>query len=64
MTYHLKNVVIDGIILIILLGSNSLAGKIDDFNLKDLENKRVSFSDLKGEKIEFYELDDERNSII
>lgn len=37
--------------VIILLALNCLAGKIDDFTLNDLDNKRVSFSDLKGEKV-------------
>ncbi len=51
MKYHLKKIAGVGIFTFLLLVSNCLAGKIDDFTLKDLDNKRVSFSDLKGEKL-------------
>jgi thiol-disulfide isomerase/thioredoxin len=51
MKYLSKKAVYCGIVIILLFASNCLAGTIDDFTLKDLENKRVSFSDLKGEKL-------------
>ena len=39
------------ILILANLPGKTVAGKIDDFTLKDLNNKRVSFSDLQGENL-------------
>ncbi len=39
------------ILMMILLTNNLIAGKINDFTLKDLDNKRVSYSEIKGKRI-------------
>ena len=45
----LKNL---GVLLVLLLSVNPLlAAKLHDFILKDLDNKRTAFSDIKGEKL-------------
>jgi len=51
MAYRLNNIFAVTVFLGGFLVTNLLAGKIDDFTLKDMDNKRVSFSELKGEKI-------------
>ena len=51
MLFRIQNLLSATILLISLLAINLMAGKIDDFTLKDLDNKRVSFSEIKGEKI-------------
>jgi thiol-disulfide isomerase/thioredoxin len=39
------------LIVLLMLATSILAGKIDDFSLKDLNNKKVSYSEIQGEKL-------------
>jgi thiol-disulfide isomerase/thioredoxin len=51
MSYRFNIILAVTIFATYLIVTNLLAGKIDDFTLKDLNNKRVSFSEVKGEKL-------------
>ncbi len=51
MRYYYRIVTIILFPVFLICYSNVLAGTIDNFTLKDLDNKRVSFSEIKGEKL-------------
>jgi len=51
MKYYVKVVATSLIIVFFNLFRNVQAGKINDFTLKDLDNKRVSFSEIKGDNL-------------
>ncbi len=43
--------IIKSLILLFLINTSSIAGKIADFKLNDLNNKRITYSEIKGEKL-------------
>ena len=41
-----------GMLFVLILSANSLlAAKLDNFTLRDLDNKKTAFADIKGEKL-------------
>ena len=51
MWYRLNKILVLIVSATALLVNNIQAGKINDFTIKDIDNKRVTFSDLQGENL-------------